>query len=108
MAEAVSRAELDLLAAEYVMGLLEADDRASTASLIDGNGTMRLLVGEWETRFAPLNAAYMPVPAPDVWPALDAQFFAPRRRRNRLFLFVVAGLAVVLAVKLAFWMKLLH
>jgi anti-sigma-K factor RskA len=107
MAEALSHDEMSLLAAEYVVGLLDADERASASRLIDANGTMRGLVDDWVERLSPLNAAYAAVPAPDIWRALDRELFAPARWRRRLFWLVVAGLAVALVGKLAFWARLL-
>ncbi len=107
MADPSTRDELDALAAEYVLGVLDTDIRREAAALIDRDGTMRVLVADWQQRFSPLDAGYDPVPAPDLWPALDRQLFAPGRRRNRVFWLVVAGLAVALVVKVAFWIRLL-
>lgn len=66
-----------------------------------------MLMELWEERFVPLNDDYAPLAAPDVWAGLDHELFAPRRRRNRIFWLVVAGFAVALVVKLAFWARLL-
>jgi anti-sigma-K factor RskA len=107
MAEALSHEEMSLLAAEYVVGLLDADERASASRLIDANGTMRGLVDDWAVRLSPLNAGYVAVPMPDIWRDLDRELFAPTRWRARLFWLAVAGLAVVLVGKLAFWARLL-
>ena len=108
MADLPPREEMDFLAAEYVLGVQDAEDRARTRALIEGNGTMRLLLNEWEFRLAALNAAYVPVAAPDVWGALDAQLFARGRRRNRLFWLVAAGLGVLLFGKIAMWWGILR
>jgi anti-sigma-K factor RskA len=107
MAEPAAHENLDLLAAEYVLGVLDANERREARTLIDGNGTMRMLAELWQERLAPLNEAYAAVAVPDVWPALDRQLFAERRTRNRIFWFAVAGLALALAVKLAFWLWML-
>ncbi len=108
MVDAPPRDEMDMLAAEYVLGVQDAEERAQTRSLIDGNGTMRLLIQDWEARLDPLNRGYVPLPAPDVWPALDAQLFARARWRKRLFWLVVIGLGLVLAGKIAMWLKILR
>jgi anti-sigma-K factor RskA len=98
---------MDLLAAEYVLGVLDAGERARTQALIHRNGTMRILVEAWEDRFSPLDAGYPVLAAPDVWRDLDRALFAPQRRRNRVFLLVVSVLAVALVVKMVFWARLL-
>lgn len=107
MAEALSRQELDLLAAEYVLGLLDAEERDRAGQLIDSNGTMRMLVEDWGYRLSPLAEPIPALAMPDIWRDLDRQLFAPRRWRNRLFLLVVGGLVVAAAVKLAFWLRVL-
>jgi anti-sigma-K factor RskA len=107
MAEAIPRDEMDLLAAEHVLGLLDAEARRAAAALVEGNGTMRLLAEEWEDRLADLNAEFVSVDAPDVWPALDRQLFAARRKRTRLFWLLVGAFAVALVAKVAFWAQLL-
>jgi anti-sigma-K factor RskA len=107
MAETPTRDEMDLLAAEYVLGVLDADERQEVDRLLGLNGTMRHLAEQWEDRLSGLNLAYVPVDAPDVWGALDRDLFRPRRIRNRIFWGVVVALAVALVVKLAFWSKLI-
>lgn len=107
MADPTPRPEMELLAAEYVLGVLEAEERRAAAELADRDGTMRMLVDDWAFHLSSLNTAYAPVPAPNIWPALDRELFAPKRRRNRIFWLVVAGLAVALVVKVAFWIRLL-
>ena len=100
-------AELDMLAAEYVVGLLDGDEREQAARLIDSSVTMRFLVEDWGYRLSPLAEPIPPLAMPDIWRDLDRQLFAPRRWRNRLFWLVVAGLAVAAVVKLAFWLRVL-
>ena len=72
----------DLLAAEYVAGVLDAADRARAEDLMARDPRFAALVEDWQTRLAPLNDGYPPVPPP---PALQARiearlFPAPRRR----------------------------
>lgn len=107
MTSDLSRAEMDMLSAEYVLGVLEADERARTGDLIGSNGTMRLLSEAWETRFAPMNDGYPVLAAPDVWAGLDRELFAPARRRNRIFLLAGAVLVAGVVIKIAFWARLM-
>jgi anti-sigma-K factor RskA len=107
MAEVLTHDEVNLLAAEYVVGLLEADEWARASRLLDTNGTMRELVDEWVERLSPLNVGYAAVPVPDIWRDLDRDLFGRSRWRRRLFWLAVTGLAVVLIGKLALWARLL-
>ncbi|CUX79405.1 MAG: hypothetical protein HLUCCA05_14540 [Roseibaca calidilacus] len=73
----------DLLAAEYVLGLLgreewrAADQRAAT------DGAFAARVRAWEVRLAPLNAEFPELSAPNLLPQIEARLFpAPTRRRN--------------------------
>jgi anti-sigma-K factor RskA len=62
----MARPEMDALAAEYLLGVLDHDEREEVRMLIDGDGTMRMLTEAWEDGFAPLNARYPLIAAPDV------------------------------------------
>lgn len=81
----------DLLAAEYVLGLLDpeawraAKDRAAT----DGRFAAR--VRDWEVRLEPLNDAFDEMPAPDLMPQIEARLFPARPRRNRGWRWLGAG-----------------
>ncbi len=93
----------DLLAAEYVLGLLEgaawheAQDRAA----IDGAFAAR--VQAWEERLSPLNAEFPEAPAPDLLPRIEAELFADPKKTSRrgwlwgLGLGTVAALVFVVA-----------
>ncbi len=67
----------DLLAAEYVLGVLAADERAAAARRIDTEPAFARLVERWEEHLAPMGAAYAPaVPMPAVKAAIDRRLFA--------------------------------
>jgi anti-sigma-K factor RskA len=67
----------DLLAAEYVLGVLEGDERTAAAARIDTEPGFARLVDEWEVRLAPLGDAFAPIePSAAVKPAIDRRLFA--------------------------------
>jgi anti-sigma-K factor RskA len=72
----------NLLAAEYVLGVLERADRASAARRIERDRAFARLVADWETRFAPWAEEIAPAAPPAaVWDriaaALPAQKASP-------------------------------
>jgi anti-sigma-K factor RskA len=67
----------DLLAAEYVLGVLEADERQSAASRIENDADFAKLVDGWEIKLAPLASGYPEAEAPaSVKAAIDRRLFA--------------------------------
>lgn len=68
----------DMLAAEYVLGVLPAGERSDVAARIEQEQAFARLVESWEDRFSSLNDAYDDlVPPASVKTALDARLFAP-------------------------------
>lgn len=67
----------DILAAEYVVGVLPADERRDVAARIERDPGFARLVDGWEVRLSPLAAAYPEVSAPAaVKAAIDRRLFA--------------------------------
>ncbi|RUX95773.1 anti-sigma factor [Mesorhizobium sp. M7D.F.Ca.US.004.01.2.1] len=67
----------DLLAAEYVLGVLAADERQIASRRIDAETDFARLVDGWEINFSPLAAAYPEIEPPaSVKPAIDRRLFA--------------------------------
>ncbi|TGQ07959.1 MULTISPECIES: anti-sigma factor [unclassified Mesorhizobium] len=67
----------DLLAAEYVLGVLPADERRIASRRIDTETAFARLVDTWEVHFAPMAAAYAAVEPPaSVKVAIDRRLFA--------------------------------
>jgi len=63
----------DLLAAEYVLGVLERADRATAARRIERDRVFARLVADWETRLAPWAEEIAPVAPPAaVWDRIAA------------------------------------
>lgn len=67
----------DLLAAEYVLGVLSADERQIASRRIDAETGFARLVDGWEVSFSPLAAAYAEIEPPaSVEAAVDRRLFA--------------------------------
>lgn len=66
----------DLLAAEYVLGVLPADERQRAADRIAHDASFALLVQNWEKHFSPLNAEYGEVEPPArAWANIEGRLF---------------------------------
>jgi anti-sigma-K factor RskA len=67
----------DLLAAEYVLGVLSTDERRIASRRIDTETGFARLIDAWEVHFAPIAAAYAAVEPPaSVKAAIDRRLFA--------------------------------
>jgi anti-sigma-K factor RskA len=67
----------DLLAAEFVLGVLSAEDRSAAARRIEAEPGFARLVERWEGHFAPMADAYAPVDPPaSVKVTLDHRLFS--------------------------------
>lgn len=67
----------DLLAAEYVLGVLPADERQIASGRIDTETGFARLVDSWEVHLSPMAAAYAEVEPPaTVKPAIDRRLFS--------------------------------
>ena len=65
--------EADLLAAEYVLGTLDAADRASVEREAEGNPALRDAIAAWERRLAPLAAIGQAVAPPEaLWSRIES------------------------------------
>jgi anti-sigma-K factor RskA len=66
----------EALAAEYVVGVLPAQERRSVSARIESDSAFARVVDRWENHFAPLGAAYAPAEAPaGVKAAIDRRLF---------------------------------
>jgi anti-sigma-K factor RskA len=92
----------DLIAAEYVLGALEGEDRRAAERLLAEDPTFAQSVAAWQRRLVPLAAHVAPVAPPaDLWRRIAAAIepappaIAPLRRRLRFWqASTVASLAV--------------
>lgn len=66
--------EKDALAAEYVLGTLDADERSEALALIAADEDFATQVGSWERRLGELNILVASVePAPELWEKIKLQ-----------------------------------
>ncbi|MDX1575962.1 MAG: anti-sigma factor [Kiloniellales bacterium] len=65
--------DIEALAAEYVLGTLEADERRRAEDLMARDRHFSALVDDWNRRLAPLAEAIPPVaPPPEVWQRIES------------------------------------
>jgi anti-sigma-K factor RskA len=99
----------EILAAEYVLGTLDADERVQAQALVESDAAFAALVRGWERRLGELQAMVEPVePSPDVWERIKAaaigmppeepmrlpQVTSARRRESATFSFAARNLAL--------------
>ena len=72
--------DIELLAAEYVLGTLDSESRQRVERRLGTDPGMRLLVESWQDKLAALaeNGPSVPV-EPNVWRAIEARTHPPRR-----------------------------
>lgn len=106
--------DLDLLAAEYVLGTLDAAQARELATRADKDASVRAAIAAWEERLAPLGRVGAPVtPPPALWqriavsaglhhppPASQPSLFA-RAWQSLLLWRTVAGGSLALAAAFA-------
>ena len=102
MTDTVSPAEEDdAAAAEYVLGVQDAADRAGVERRIRSDAAFARRITDWEYRLGGLNGGFAEVPAPDLLSAIEARLFGradvPRRAWLPRWL-LGAGLAGALAL----------
>jgi anti-sigma-K factor RskA len=74
----INEEELDALAGEYVLGVLEAAEAAEVAAALADNPQLLAAVTYWETRLDPLLDAVTPVaPPPGTWARIRARLTGP-------------------------------
>ena len=84
----------DALAAEYVLGVLDAAERAEVEARIRREPAFAARVADWEGRLSGLNDGFAEAPAPNLLPQIEARLFpkpAPARRSG-LFGWLAGGL----------------
>jgi anti-sigma-K factor RskA len=101
----------DLLAAEFVLGSLEGEERREAERLLAGDPGFARSVAAWQQRLAPLAAHVSPVTPPaQLWRRIEAGIApdtanAPFRGRVRFWQATTAG-ALAIAASLAAFMLL--
>jgi len=82
MSDALSP-ELEALAGELALGLLEGDERADAMRRCLSDRAFAAAVAQWRERFEPLHEAFEESPAIDLWPAIQRRLTAPEDNRLR-------------------------
>ncbi|MEO6299493.1 MAG: anti-sigma factor [Paracoccaceae bacterium] len=100
--------ELDLLAAEYVIGLLGLEERMSVETRLREGGDLAERVAEWEHRLSDLNDDYAEVPVQNLMPQIEARLFPAALvvKRNLLSNLWAWGSAAAAAVALVAYLAL--
>ena len=100
----------DIVAAEYVLGVLTTDERLIAARRIQAEPVFARLVEGWEVNLSPLGAAYSPVEAPaSVKAAIDRRLFSGLQSSGRGLWSSLAfwrGLAVAALAALALYVAI--
>ena len=65
----------DMVAAEYVIGLLPLAERVAVQNRLRGAGALADRVVDWENRLEGLNDDYADMPAPNLLPLIEARLF---------------------------------
>jgi anti-sigma-K factor RskA len=94
------REEDDAFAGEYVLGVLDAADRARAEDRIRHEPVFAAAVAAWEQRLSGLNDDYDDAPAPNLLPNIEARLFpvAARPRASWFGWLAGAATAAVLAI----------
>lgn len=74
--------ELDAMAGELALGVLEGEARAKALRTVLANPEFAARVGMWQQRLEPLGVAFSEVPPPAVWRAIEAELDSRERRRG--------------------------
>ncbi|WP_164871671.1 anti-sigma factor [Solirhodobacter olei] len=75
----------DLLAAEYVLGVLSLPERLAAEARLRDDPAFAARVAAWTAHLSPLDADYPEVPAPNLLPQIEARLFGraePAARRG--------------------------
>jgi anti-sigma-K factor RskA len=75
--------EVDLLAAEYVIGLLDLAERTAAGIRLGRDTGFADRVADWEERLSGLNDDYAEVAAPNLMPAIEQRLFPQPSRVSR-------------------------
>lgn len=87
------------LAGEYVLGVLDAAERAVVEHRMSREPALAALVARWERDFSALDDGFAPVTPPDLWPRIEARVFGRPARPRRMWRWLLgAGTAAALAL----------
>lgn len=87
--------ELDAMAGELALGVLEGDARAKALRMVLANPEFAARVAMWQQRLEPLGSAFSEVSPPAVWQAIEAELDARERNKGVSALRLWRGSALV-------------
>jgi anti-sigma-K factor RskA len=93
--------EDDAFAGEYVLGVLDAADRARAEDRIKHEPVFAAAVAAWEQRLSGLNDDYDDAPAPNLLRNIEARLFPVAAKPQRAWFGWLAGAAAAAAIVLA-------
>lgn len=92
------RARDEVLAGEYVLGVLSAENRARVEARIRRDRAFAAIVARWEENLSPLNEEYESIAPPDfILPMVERRVLSARRRQEQ------GGMLAALWGSLALW-----
>lgn len=91
----------DLIAAEYVLGVVDGEARAQADLRIKRDAAFAAAVQAWETRLDGLNDDFAPASAPNLMPAIEARLFPVVAKPARNWFGWLAGGALAASLALA-------
>jgi anti-sigma-K factor RskA len=78
------RARDEVLAGEYVLGVLSAENRARVEARIRRDRAFAAIVARWEENLSPLNEEYESIAPPDfILPMVERRVLSARRRQEQ-------------------------
>lgn len=107
--------DLQILAGEYVLGVLDEAEASEVAGALASNFELRRAVGFWELQLHPLSGLTAPAePPPAIWEGIEARIAKPASKpaapgfwnNIALWRWSTAGLAAA-AASLALWIALM-
>lgn len=81
----------DLLAAEFVLGVLSPQDRAAAEVRIKQDRSFAAAVSAWEARLSGLNDSFPEVQAPDLMPRIEDRLFGKPAKKPPFWRNWIAG-----------------
>lgn len=87
--------ELDAMAGELALGVLEGDARAKALRMVLANPEFAARVAMWQQRLEPLGSAFSEVSPPAVWRAIEAELDSRERNKGVTALRLWRGSALV-------------
>ncbi len=99
--------EDDILAGEYVLGVLTLSERLSVETRMKLDTSFGRRIAQWENDFGPMNEGYADLKAPNVFHRVEARLFPKKRKISNFswFQFVI-GTASAAVVALAIFLIL--